>query len=141
MVTIQSRRFRPDIGLIEQLLTENPGWGRSRLSVKLCELWDWRTPNGQLKDMSCRNLLLRLEKAGHITLPPRQRKSTTGPRVHLSLSGIPKYRGREPEVPRPQPRRTPLGLPAVRRDGLDNVARATPGSVGLRRCASATCST
>ena len=69
MVTIQGRRFCPDIGLIEQLLTENPGWGRSRLSVKLCELWGWRASNGQLKDMACRNLLLRLEKAGHITLP------------------------------------------------------------------------
>ena len=78
MVTIQGRRFCPDISLIEQLLAENPGWGRSRLSVKLCELWDWRASNGQLKDMACRNLLLRLEKAGHITLPPRQRKSPNG---------------------------------------------------------------
>ncbi len=78
MVTIQGRRFCPDIGLIEQLLAENPSWGRSRLSVKLCELWDWRAPNGQLKDMACRNLLLRLEKAGHIRLPPRQRRSPNG---------------------------------------------------------------
>jgi hypothetical protein len=78
MVKIQGRRFCPDIGLIEQLLAENPGWGRSRLSVKLCELWDWRAANGQLKDMACRNLLLRLEKTGHITLPPRQRKSPNG---------------------------------------------------------------
>jgi len=78
MVTIQGQRFCPDIGLIEQLLAENPGWGRSRLSVKLCELWDWRAANGQLKDMACRNLLLRLEKAGHVTLPPRQRKSPNG---------------------------------------------------------------
>jgi len=78
MVTIQGRRFCPDSGLIEQLLAENPGWGRSRLSVKLCELWDWRAANGQLKDMACRNLLLRLEKAGHITLPPRQRRSPNG---------------------------------------------------------------
>ena len=78
MVTIQGRRFSPDIGLIEKLLADNPAWGRSRLSVKLCELWDWRAPNGQLKDMACRNLLLRLEKTEHITLPPRQRKSPNG---------------------------------------------------------------
>ena len=78
MVAIQGQRFCPDIGLIEQLLSENPGWGRSRLSVKLCELWGWRAPNGQLKDMACRRLLLRLEKAGHIALPPRQRKSPNG---------------------------------------------------------------
>jgi len=78
MVTIQGRRFSPDIGLIEKLLADNPGWGRSRLSVKLCELWDWYAPNGRLKDMACRNLLLRLERAGHITLPARQRKSPNG---------------------------------------------------------------
>ena len=46
MVTIQGQRDCPDIGLIEQLLAENPGWGRSRLSVKLCELWDWRAAIG-----------------------------------------------------------------------------------------------
>ena len=78
MVTIQGRRFSPDIGLIEKLLADNPGWGRSRLSVKLCELWDWCAPNGRLKDMACRNLLLRLDRAGHIALPPRQRKSPNG---------------------------------------------------------------
>ncbi len=78
MVTIQGQHFCPDIGLIERLLAENPGWGRSRLSVKLCELWGWRAPNGQLKDMACRRLLLRLEKAGRIALPPRQRKSPNG---------------------------------------------------------------
>jgi len=48
MVAIQGRHFRPDVGLIKQLLVENPGLGRSRLSVKLCELWDWRAANGQL---------------------------------------------------------------------------------------------
>ncbi len=85
MVTIQGQRFCPDIGLIEQLLAENPGWGRSRLSVKLCELWDWRAPNGQLKDMACRSLLLRLEKADHIALPPRQRKSPNGYRNRSPL--------------------------------------------------------
>ena len=82
MVTIRGRQFCPNISVIEKLLGEYPGWGRSRLSVKLCELWDWRAPNGQLKDMACRNLLLRLEQAGRIRLPPRQRKSTNADRNH-----------------------------------------------------------
>ena len=76
MVTIQGQPFSPDTALIDKLLGDNPGWGRTRLSVELCELWDWCAPNGQLKDMACRNLLLRLEQAGQIRLPPRQRKST-----------------------------------------------------------------
>ena len=85
MVTIQGRQFCPDILLIEKLLGEHPGWGRTRLSVKLCELWDWRAANGQLKDMACRNLLLRLEQAGQIRLPPRQRKSTNAYRNRSPL--------------------------------------------------------
>ncbi len=84
-VTIQGQPYCPDISLIEQLLEENPGWGRTRLSIKLCELWDWRAPNGQLKDMACRNLLLRLERAGQIRLPPRQRKSTNAYRNRALL--------------------------------------------------------
>ncbi len=76
MVKINGQQFSPDIELIERLLVENPGWGRYRLSIKLCELWDWHSANGQLKDMACRTLLLRLEKAGQIVLPARQRKST-----------------------------------------------------------------
>ena len=84
-VSIQGRQFCPDISLIERLLGKNPGWGRTHLSVKLCELWDWRASNGQLKDMACRNLLLRLEQAGQIRLPPRQRKSTNAYRNRSPL--------------------------------------------------------
>ena len=85
MVTIQGQPFFPDVHLIERLLGDNPGWGRTRLSIRLCELWDWRAPNGQLKDMACRNLLLRLERAGQIRLPPRQRKSTNACRNRSPL--------------------------------------------------------
>ena len=85
MVRIQGRQFYPDIAVIHKLLADNPGWGRTRLSVELCERWGWRNPNGQFRDMACRNLLLRLEKFGHIVLPPRQRRSTNG------------YRNRSPQ--------------------------------------------
>lgn len=54
---------------IRLLLTENPHWSRWRLSRALCELWEWRAPNGQLKDMAARSLLLKLEERGRIELP------------------------------------------------------------------------
>jgi hypothetical protein len=73
MVTIQGERRAPDVGLIRRLLSKHPDWGRSRLSIALCELWDWHADNGRLKDMACRSLLLRLEQAGAIRLSPRQR--------------------------------------------------------------------
>ena len=78
MVTIQGRKTAPDIQRIQQLLADNPDWGRTRLSEELCKEWNWRGPNGQLKDMACRTMLLKLERAEFIVLPPRQRKSTNG---------------------------------------------------------------
>ena len=62
------------IETIRRLIGENPDMCRSRLSVVLCELWQWRTSDGKTKDMSCRDLLLSLEKVGKITLPPRRTK-------------------------------------------------------------------
>jgi hypothetical protein len=54
------------------LLKTYPDWNRSRLSRELCELWKWRRPDGQLKDMACRELLRKLESRSLIKLPPRQ---------------------------------------------------------------------
>ena len=64
-----------DIELIRDLITANPVWGRSLLSVELCSRWNWRNAQGQFKDMAARTLLLKLERAGHICLPPRRRPS------------------------------------------------------------------
>jgi len=64
-----------DIELIRQIIDANPSWNRTRLSRKLCILWNWRTANGQLKDMACHSFLLKIERHGYITLPTRQRPS------------------------------------------------------------------
>ena len=61
---------------IRTLLSANPQWHRTHLSVELCKLWGWQSPAGQYKDMACRSLLLKLERAGAIVLPPRQGKRT-----------------------------------------------------------------
>jgi len=67
-----------DIELIRALLAAHPARGRTPLSEELCRRWDWRNAGGQLKDMACRTLLLKLERAGHIRLPPRIRPSSNG---------------------------------------------------------------
>ena len=59
-----------DIAFIRQLIAENPGASRRRLSAKLCEAWQWKQANGALRDMVCRGLLLLLHRAGEIELPP-----------------------------------------------------------------------
>lgn len=58
-----------ELAFIRRLLTSNPSWNRTRVSRELCAAWDWRNAKGLLKDMACRTLLLKLERAGHITLP------------------------------------------------------------------------
>lgn len=63
-----------DIASIRQLIAKNPGDSRWRLSRKLCQAWNWVQPNGALRDMVCRGLMLELDRAGYIKLPPRKRR-------------------------------------------------------------------
>src|ERR1017187_9190037 len=58
-----------DVRSIRQLIAENPGASRRRLSEKLCELWQWKQANGALRAMVCRGLLLLLHRAGEIQFP------------------------------------------------------------------------
>ena len=63
-----------DLAIIRALIQEHPLASRRELSQQLCEVWNWVQPNGALRDMVCRGLMLALERAGHIVLPPvRQR--------------------------------------------------------------------
>lgn len=77
ILVVQGRELTAeDIVEMQGLLAEHPQWGRSRLSQELCRLWDWRNARGRPKDMAARTLLLKLERSGHIQLPPRQRPSS-----------------------------------------------------------------
>jgi hypothetical protein len=59
-ILIQGRELRPeDIQSIQALIEARPKGTRWKLSRELCEQWGWRTLTGQLKDMSCRSLLLK----------------------------------------------------------------------------------
>jgi hypothetical protein len=59
-----------DILYIRALIERYPNASRRTLSSQLCEAWQWRQANGALRDMVCRGLLLMLERAGQIALPP-----------------------------------------------------------------------
>lgn len=59
-----------DIHSIRELIEAHPCASRRQLSQKLCEAWQWKQPNGALRDMVCRGLLLLLDRGGRITLPP-----------------------------------------------------------------------
>ncbi len=59
-----------DITFISDLIAAHSGASRRALSKLLCEAWDWRQANGELRDMVCRGLMLKLHRAGLIKLPP-----------------------------------------------------------------------
>jgi hypothetical protein len=61
-----------DVRFVRELLASHPNSSRRRLSKQLCEAWGWRQANGRLRDMVCRGLLLALERAGLLDLPPRR---------------------------------------------------------------------
>lgn len=69
-----------ELELINELIKTHPAWHRKRLSRELCERWHWRRADGQLKDMACRSMLLKLHRAGYIQLPPPRRPPTNGSR-------------------------------------------------------------
>ena len=68
-----------DIAFIGDLISAHPTATRRALSLKVCEAWNWVQPNGVLRDMVCRGLLLALHRAGHIELPPPRRSCPLGP--------------------------------------------------------------
>lgn len=73
-------RTRPEIteervAQIRNIIAENPDWNRTRISQYICRLWGWQNPNGYLKDISCRDMLRELDKAGRISLPIAEKPS------------------------------------------------------------------
>lgn len=59
-----------DIQTIQALIANSPGLQRTALSRTICQGLNWTKPNGELKDMTCRVALLRMQAHGLIELPP-----------------------------------------------------------------------
>ena len=64
-----------DIVFIGELISEHPGWHRTRISQELCRIWNWTNGAGRLKDMAARSLLRKLDAKGLITLPAAVRSA------------------------------------------------------------------
>jgi hypothetical protein len=61
-----------DVSFIQELIDKHPEQSRRKLSKTLCEAWNWVQPNGHLRDMVCRGLMLELHRQGLIQLPPKR---------------------------------------------------------------------
>jgi len=70
-IKYRGRWFRAkEIDEIKEIIAAHPDKSRWFLSREICRQWGWTQPNGVLKDIVCRGLLLRLASAGLIQLPP-----------------------------------------------------------------------
>ena len=61
------------IVFLREFMRMHPTSSRWKLSRQLCEALGWKQANGARRDMVCRGLLLMLERAGQIELPPVRR--------------------------------------------------------------------
>jgi hypothetical protein len=62
------------IAFLREFIRTHATSSRWKLSRQLCEALGWKQANGALRDMVCRGLLLMLERAGQIELPPVRRR-------------------------------------------------------------------
>ena len=70
-ITIRKRTIdKADVETIQATVDRHWDKGRKHISRVLCRQWNWLQPNGRLKDMACREILLTLNRKGLITLPP-----------------------------------------------------------------------
>ena len=80
--TIRRRRIgQQDLLLMGELISVEGHRGRSYVSHRLCEIWDWRQDNGRFRQIACRHLLRQLEGKGLVKLPPMltSKANCTGP--------------------------------------------------------------
>jgi Domain of unknown function (DUF4338) len=62
------------IAFLREFIQAHSTSSRWKLSRQLCEALGWKQPNGALRDVVCRGLLLTLERAGVIELPSVRRQ-------------------------------------------------------------------
>lgn len=67
----KGRTFHPDeLTLVRELVAIGADRSRQALAKILCQQLNWRRPNGKPKVWEAQDLLVALEKAGHLRLPP-----------------------------------------------------------------------
>lgn len=70
MITIHRLQFDETLlTRITETIQAEPILSRRKLSQQICQWMEWRSPNGSLKEMSCRKALLELHRRKLIELP------------------------------------------------------------------------
>jgi len=73
-LTVRGRYFASEeLTRIREVVRDSPEDHRFAISKRVCEVLDWRQPNGRLKDRACRDVLTKLHDIGLLRLPPPRR--------------------------------------------------------------------
>ena len=83
-----------DVSLIREVVATCRGLSRKELANTISELLGWTRPTGGLKELECLVVLERLESAGLLTLPQKQKTKPVG-----SVTSIPRTARGEPGPP------------------------------------------
>src|SRR5438093_1458259 len=75
-----------ELALIHEVVDSCSGLSRKELAQTLCELLGWKRPSGGLKGRECREFLERLESAGALALPAKQRGRPVGSRTRVPVT-------------------------------------------------------
>ncbi|MFC1848582.1 Druantia anti-phage system protein DruA [candidate division CSSED10-310 bacterium] len=82
-----------EVTWIKSQIQSDARLSRSQLSRRFCKTFQWRKPNGTVKDVSCRVAFLHLERDGLIKLPPQKQASARAPKhiehTLLTAPGVP----------------------------------------------------
>jgi hypothetical protein len=78
-----------EIQWIKDTIDQNPQLNRCNLSRLFCERFNWRKPDGGLKDMRCRVVHLQMEKDGLIELPKARQGLNPMRRIQRTLLAEP----------------------------------------------------
>jgi len=89
------RKFTPkELTLVREVVESCSGLSRTELARTVCELLAWKRPSGELKAQECREFLERLESAGVLGLPGKERRRPLGSRTRVPVTARGE-RGRE----------------------------------------------
>ena len=83
-----------ELTLIREVVQSCGGLSRTELGRTICELLGWKRAAGGLKTQECREFLERLEGAGALALPAKQRRRPLGSRTRVPVT-VRGERGRE----------------------------------------------
>jgi hypothetical protein len=76
-----------EMDLIRQVTGDYPSLSMTELANTLCELLEWKRPNGKLKFLECRAFLEQMQTRGLVTLPALKKTAPRRPRSIAQSAG------------------------------------------------------